>query len=60
MAVLVLDLCDKSKGYLVDGPHSSKTLLVLDEIINNFKHLAESSENLRVKINNNISLISRI
>lgn len=60
MANLVLDLCEKAKGFLVDGPNHSKTILVLDEIMNNFKHMAEQNEALRIKLNKNLSLISKI
>ena len=56
----MLDLCEKSKSYLVEGPNQTKTILVLDEIINNFKHMGEQNETIRLKLNKNLSLISRI
>lgn len=60
VAGLFLDLCDRAKNYLVESANNSRTLVVLDEIINNLKHLAEFSNENRKKLGKNLSLISKI
>jgi hypothetical protein len=56
---LFMELCEKGRN-CTEGANLSKTALVFDELINNVKHFAESNEELRNKINQNMSFINKI